>query len=82
MGTPTESIWPGLTSLKDYKPTFPKWQGGELPGLCSKIGPDGIDLLKKLLVYDPTERLTPEEALDHPYFKSIDHASYASRDYA
>lgn len=81
MGTPTEANWPGVASLKDYKPTFPKWTGGELEGLCTKFGPEGVDLIKKLLVYDPAERLTPEEALEHPYFKSIDKAAYAPRNY-
>lgn len=28
------------------------------------------DLLDKLLVFDPNKRLTAEEALAHPYFKT------------
>ncbi|EKX55096.1 hypothetical protein GUITHDRAFT_43597, partial [Guillardia theta CCMP2712] len=30
---------------------------------------DAVDLMEKLLVYDPEQRLTAEEALEHPYFK-------------
>jgi cyclin-dependent kinase 1 len=42
-----------VTKLKDFKPTFPKWRGGELDELCTKISKDGIDLIKKMLIYDP-----------------------------
>lgn len=31
-------------------------------------GKDGFDLLSRLLDYDPTKRLTAQEALEHPYF--------------
>jgi hypothetical protein len=26
LGTPKEADWQGVTKLRDYKPTFPKWQ--------------------------------------------------------
>ncbi len=29
----------------------------------------GLDLLQKLMTYDPSKRLTAEEALQHPWFK-------------
>lgn len=33
-------------------------------------GPQGLDLLASLLEYDPTKRLTAQEALEHPYFSA------------
>jgi serine/threonine protein kinase len=34
--------------------------------------PEVIDLIKKLLVVDPNERLSAKEALQHPWFKLFD----------
>ena len=39
-----------------------------IPELKS-ISRDCIDLLKKLLTFDPTKRITAEEALNHPWIK-------------
>ena len=33
-------------------------------------GPEGLDLLAKLLEYDPQKRLTAKQAMGHPYFLS------------
>lgn len=33
--------------------------------------PDAIDLLDKVLRYDPAERLTAREAMEHPYFTPL-----------
>ena len=35
------------------------------------VSEEAIDLLEKMLVYDKNERITPAEAIKHPYFKSI-----------
>jgi len=36
-----------------------------------KIDPLAVDLIAKLLVYPPKERLKPLEALLHPYFNEL-----------
>jgi len=33
---------------------------------------DGIDLLEKMFEYDPAKRITAMDALQHPYFDSMD----------
>ena len=42
-----------MTKLKDFKATFPKWRGGELEEVNTKISKEGMDLMKKMLIYDP-----------------------------
>nr|QKG02511.1 Cdc2 [Locusta migratoria] len=70
--TPTEDIWPGVTQLPDYKPTFPNWVQYNLHSHVKNIDDDGLDLLKKLLVYSPADRLSAKQAIRHPYFDKMD----------
>jgi serine/threonine protein kinase len=35
------------------------------------IEKDALDLMRRLLCYDPTERISAEEALEHPFFKEL-----------
>ncbi|XP_002737515.1 cyclin-dependent kinase 1-like [Saccoglossus kowalevskii] len=72
LGTPNDEIWPGVSSLPDYKPTFPNWSPGQLPAAIKNIDDDGVDLLKKMLVYDPAYRISAKTALNHPYFEDLD----------
>ncbi|KAL6501994.1 Cell division control protein 2 A [Orobanche gracilis] len=71
MGTPTEHTWPGVTSLPDFKTSFPKWPPKELATLVPTLNSDGLDLLCKMLCLDPSKRITARGALQHDYFKDI-----------
>ena len=44
--TPTEEIWPGVSDLPDYKPSFPNWTENQLADSVSGICADGLDLLQ------------------------------------
>jgi serine/threonine protein kinase len=69
MGTPTEDIWQGCTSLPDYKPSFPKWKKQDFEKKDFENTPSAaIDLLEKMLAYEPAKRISAREALKHPYF--------------
>lgn len=35
------------------------------------VNEPGLDLLRKMLVYDKNKRITPIEAMSHPYFEPI-----------
>eukprot|EP00882_Tetradesmus_deserticola_P007682 GHRQ01008090.1.p2 GENE.GHRQ01008090.1~~GHRQ01008090.1.p2 ORF type:complete len:191 (-),score=31.20 GHRQ01008090.1:1327-1899(-) len=125
LGTPDESVWPGVRNLPDYKDTFPRWwpqplqvrcccfhwllhawqppfsqllgrkllphaisaasihnlphcaHGGMyrcvcLQDTCPNLrDPLGLDLLGRMLVYDPQMRITARQALQHQYFHDI-----------
>lgn len=46
LGTPDEETWPGVRSLPDYKPTFPRWSPSDLVEVVHQLDKDGIDLLR------------------------------------
>lgn len=85
LGTPDESMWPGVTRLPDYKDTFPRWApkpaskwcrardeaGGEVD-LLSGLDEAGLDLLAGMLAYDPARRISAKQALNHPFFDDVD----------
>uniref|UniRef100_H3G5R2 Cyclin-dependent kinase 2 homolog n=1 Tax=Phytophthora ramorum TaxID=164328 RepID=H3G5R2_PHYRM len=68
LSTPTSETWPGFSSLPNYHFEFPHWKRRPLNRLFPGISDLGIDLLTKLLVYNPDQRITAEDALRHPYF--------------
>jgi len=49
LGTPNETHWPGVTSLPDYKMTFPQCRRTRLADAVPKLDPDGQELLKVLI---------------------------------
>jgi hypothetical protein len=44
-GTPTEEMWPGVSSFPDYKSTFPKWQPQPMRNAVRNLDEHGIDLI-------------------------------------
>lgn len=70
--TPTEEIWPGVTSLPDYKPTFPCWTQNNLTSQVKNLDSAGLDLLQKCLIYDPVHRISAKKILEHKYFDGFE----------
>uniref|UniRef100_A0A183CE21 Cell division protein kinase 5 n=1 Tax=Globodera pallida TaxID=36090 RepID=A0A183CE21_GLOPA len=69
LGTPLETEWPSMTHLPDYKP-YPPYQR---PANCwERAMPNAEelarDLLKRLLVCNPQQRIAADAALTHRYF--------------
>lgn len=74
LGTPTEEAWPGVTTLKDYKQRFPKWQDTNLAEVRrlagGSFGEDGLDLLAGCLRYNVVERPSAKKALRHAFLEA------------
>ena len=56
LGTPSSKVWPGVEKLKKFKTTFPQFKGKSWKEICKKMPPMAIDLISKLVEYDPTKR--------------------------
>ena len=71
LGTPTEEEWIGVSSLPDFKDIFPKWARTPLEKLVPSLEPAGVDLLSKMLLYEPSSRISAKMALQHSYFDEV-----------
>ncbi|XP_069678862.1 cyclin-dependent kinase 11B-like isoform X2 [Periplaneta americana] len=71
LGTPNEKIWPGYSKLPAVqKMTFTEYPVNQLRSRFGTMITDvGMDLMNRFLTYDPSQRITAEDALHHEYFK-------------
>ncbi|KAJ3339683.1 hypothetical protein HDU93_007909 [Gonapodya sp. JEL0774] len=70
LGTPNEQTWPGVSNLPDWKNDFPVYERQSLESILPKLDPAGIDLLSKLIEYQPERRISAADALRHSFFAS------------
>jgi glycogen synthase kinase 3 beta len=70
LGTPTQN---DITAMcKNARVRLPNIEPMNFKDKFRKnTNPDAIDLMKKVLTYNPDERITPLEALMHPYFDEL-----------
>jgi len=77
LGTPTNTTWPGWRELKLARNVpFKTYVGNKLgekfknsPNVDLQLSEHGINLLEKMLLFDPSKRISAAEALKHPWFK-------------
>ena len=73
LGTPTIHEYPGIVDLPEYTPDLPPYPPprGGLASLVPTLDATGVDLLSKMLQYDPARRITASKALEHPFFHDM-----------
>lgn len=64
LGTPTEETWPGVSQLKEYKTSFPNFCSQGLESFVN-LNDEGMDLLKRMLKLNPTDRISAKSAMNH-----------------
>ena len=67
-GTPTEETWPHVTEFSEYKPNFPMFPRADLAKFVPTLDALGLDLISRMLQYQPQLRISAKEALTHAYF--------------
>lgn len=71
LGTPSPNSWATMAELPEYKDNFPLYPGVSLKKVVRRLDPVGLNLLAKMLEYDPMSRISADAALQHPYFKDL-----------
>ncbi|KAJ1694449.1 hypothetical protein LUZ63_011147 [Rhynchospora breviuscula] len=75
LGTPTEKQWPGVTALRDWH-DYPQWKPQSLARVVPTLEPEGVDLLSRMLQFNPGDRISAKEAMEHPYFDGLDKSQF------
>lgn len=74
LGTPTEDSWPGMSQLPEFK-QFPLYHPSmTLTQVIPKLSNKGRDLLQRLLLCNPSLRLSADDSMAHPYFQDLSQA--------
>ncbi|TVY34085.1 Mitogen-activated protein kinase [Lachnellula occidentalis] len=69
LGTPNEETLSRIGSprAQEYVRNLPFMAKRPFPSLFPNANPDALDLLNHMLAFDPSSRISVEEALEHPY---------------
>jgi len=74
VGTPDDRTLRNIAAQSpeiQYNKPFPRYPKVPFQNIVKNANPAAIDLLERLLQFDPSKRLTAADALRHPYFPAV-----------
>ncbi|KAI8852507.1 kinase-like domain-containing protein [Chytridium lagenaria] len=71
LGTPTEATWPHVSELPEYKKTFAFFPPQSLSAKLPMLDSFALDLLTRMVQYQPHMRISARDALQHAYFADL-----------
>lgn len=72
LGTPNDLTYPGISELPEWRTDFRVHAApANLEAYVTNLEPAGVDLLQSMLIYDPAQRITAQEARNHEYFDDL-----------
>ncbi|CAG9322854.1 unnamed protein product [Blepharisma stoltei] len=73
LGTPNDEDIEAIPNQKSKEKlaTFSRREGKSLQVVFRNSNPDAVDLLKRMLVFNPDKRISVEDALAHPYLSTF-----------
>lgn len=74
VGSPSKAVLESICSAptRQYLEMLPQCPRADFTALfAERLGVEGVDLLERLLEFDPTVRISPAQALQHPFFGSF-----------
>jgi len=71
LGSPTMRSWPeGIKLAAQMQFRFPQFPTTPLNQIVQNASPEGLSLIQDLLLYDPQQRPTASQTLQHPFFQT------------
>lgn len=72
LGSPDKTDWPeGFKLAAQIGFSFPKFVSTSLSTIIPNASAEAIDLMEKMMQYDPQKRPTASQCLEHDYFKDF-----------
>lgn len=77
LGSPEQQLLDNFQKYATHMEfNFPRVEGSGIGKLIPHASPEVIDLIQKLLVYNPDNRITASQALKHQWFKELRDQEY------